>query len=95
MENTDTHLEPVYEPPRKSSKKILIWFFSFIVLFLAIKVALALNPTAEEIIQQQIEFNGAEWDKWDQMEQSALEVVERAREAKNALHAQTDALRAF
>lgn len=65
------------------------------MLFISACAVCALTPTEEEVIQSQIEFNGAEWAKWDEVEQSALETIERAREAKNALHVQTESLRAF
>ena len=67
-----------------------------LVVFAGLKITVALTaPTAEEIIQQTIVFNGSEWDKWNETEQSALETIERCQEAKNALHEQTESLRAF
>jgi len=78
------------------SKKYLTMFVIALAFSAIIHVGYAISePTPEEIIQSQIEFNGAEWDRLNELEQSALKDIEQLREAKNALHVQTESLRAF
>ena len=105
MENKKTdipiHLDPMeHVVPPKESKKDRYSFAIYILmasltLVGACSVVYALVPTAEEVMQRQLELNGQEWSRWDSTEKEALGAVERAREAKNALHEQSESMRAF